>query len=123
MLRAKTCKPFRPCSKASSAVAGVGENLLQQEFTPPAPNRCWAGDITYFRATASWRYLAVSHVEVHRANLIDPYSRPVVGWTLDQRMDAVQVIENLNRALGQHEVASEQLLLHIDTGSQYRATD
>jgi transposase-like protein len=26
-----------------------------------SPNRCWAGDITYIRTTAGWRYLAVSH--------------------------------------------------------------
>jgi putative transposase len=38
---------------------GVAENLLQQEFRPPAPNRCWAGDITYIRTTSGWRYLAV----------------------------------------------------------------
>ncbi|WP_370593483.1 IS3 family transposase [Synechococcus sp. BSF8S] len=46
-LRARTRKPFRPCSKGSGGAAGVVENLLQQEFAPPAPNRCWAGDITY----------------------------------------------------------------------------
>jgi transposase InsO family protein len=68
----------------------VAENLQQQEFRPPAPNRCWAGDITYIRTTSGWRYLAV---------WIDLYSRRVVGWKL------------------------EQLLIHTDQGSQYRATD
>ena len=42
-LRAKTRRAFRPCSKASGAT-GVAENRLEQEFTPSAPNRCWAGD-------------------------------------------------------------------------------
>jgi transposase InsO family protein len=55
-LRAKTRKAFRPCAKASSRACGVVENLLQQDFQPPAPNRCWAGDITYIRTTAGWRY-------------------------------------------------------------------
>lgn len=41
-LRARTRKPFRPCSKASRGAAGVAENLLQQDFQPPAPNRWWA---------------------------------------------------------------------------------
>jgi len=36
-----------------------------------APYHCWAGDITYTRTTAGWRYLAV---------WIDLYSRRVVGW-------------------------------------------
>ncbi len=113
-LRARTRKAFRPCAKASGRACGVVENLLQHEFTPPAPNRCWAGDITYIRTTAGWRYLAV---------WIDLFSRRVVGWMLDSRMDAALVIEALNRALGHRQVEPEQLLLHTDQGSQYRATD
>ena len=113
-LRARTRKPFRPCSKGSGGAAGVAENLLQQEFAPPAPNRCWAGDITYIRTSAGWRYLAV---------WIDLFSRRVVGWKLDHRMDAALVIEALNRALGHRQVEPETLLLHTDQGSQYRATD
>ena len=102
-LRARTRKPFRPCSRARSGAAGVVENLLQQDFQPPAPNRCWAGDITYIRTTAGWRYLAV---------WIDLFSRRVVGWKLDHRMDAALVIEALNRALGLRRVEPETLLLH-----------
>jgi len=113
-LKARTRKPFRPCSKGSGGAAGVVENLLQQEFAPPAPNRCWAGDITYIRTSAGWRYLAV---------WIDLFSRRVVGWKLDHRMDAALVIEALNRALGHRQVEPEKLLLHTDQGSQYRATD
>jgi transposase InsO family protein len=113
-LRARSRKAFRPFSRAGHGAAGVVENLLQQEFEPPAPNRCWAGDITYIRTAAGWRYLAV---------WIDLYSRRVVGWKLDQRMDAALVIEALNRALGHRQVAPERLLIHTDQGSQYRATD
>ena len=97
-LKARTRKAFRPCSRARSGAAGVVENLLQQDFQPPAPNRCWAGDITYIRTTAGWRYLAV---------WIDLFSRRVVGWKLDHRMDAALVIEALNRALGLRRVEPE----------------
>jgi transposase InsO family protein len=113
-LRARTRKPFRPCRNGSSGASGVAENLLQQDFQPLAPNRCWAGDITYVRTTAGWRYLAV---------WIDLFSRRVVGWKLDHRMDAALVIEALNRALGHRRVEPETLLIHTDQGSQYRATD
>ena len=113
-LRGRTRRAFRPCSGSRRGAVGVAENLLQQEFRPPAPNRCWAGDITYIRTTSGWRYLAV---------WIDLYSRRVVGWKLEQRMDADLVIEALNRALGQRQVEPEQLLIHTDQGSQYRATD
>lgn len=111
-LRAKTRRAFRPCSNTTGA-GGVAENLLQQDFTPPAPNRCWAGDITYIRTTAGWRYLAV---------WMDLFSRRVVGWTLGASMEASLVLEAINRALGQRQVEPEQLLIHTDQGSQYRAT-
>jgi putative transposase len=113
-LRVRTRKPFRHCSRSSRGASGVVDNLLQQDFRSTAPNRCWAGDITTIRTTAGWRYLAV---------WIDLFSRRVVGWTLDQRMNAVLVIEALHRALGHRQVEQEQLLLHTDQGSQYRATD
>ena len=41
-----TRKQFQPCSKASDGAAGVAENLLLQDFQPPAPNCFWAGDVT-----------------------------------------------------------------------------
>jgi transposase InsO family protein len=113
-LRVRTRKAFRPCSKASRGAVGVVENLLRQEFQPPAPNRCWAGGITYIRSSSGWRYLAV---------WIDLFSRRIVGWTLDARMAAPLVIEALNRALGHRQVEPEQLLIHTDQGSQYRAND
>ena len=100
--------------RASRGAVGVVENLLQQEFQPPAPNRCWAGDITSIRTTSGWRYLAV---------WIDLFSRRVVGWALDARMDTALVIEALSRALGHRQVEPDQLLIHTDQGSQYRAND
>jgi transposase InsO family protein len=112
-LQARTRKPYRPYHKGRSRASGVADNLLQQDFRPPAPNRCWAGDITYIRTSAGWRYLGI---------WIDLFSRRVVGWTLDQRMDAALVIEALNRALGRRQVEPETLLIHTDQGSQYRAT-
>ena len=68
----------------------------------------------YIRTSAGWRYLAV---------WIDLFSRRVVGWKLDVRMDAALVIEALNRALGHRHVEPEKLLIHTDQGSQYRAID
>jgi transposase InsO family protein len=112
-LKAKTRRGFRPCLNPGNRASGVAENLLQQEFSPKAPNRCWAGDITYIRTTAGWRYLAV---------WIDLYSRRVVGWAMGSTMEAILVLEGLNRALGHRQIEPHQLLIHTDQGSQYRAT-
>ena len=112
-LKAKTRRGFRPCRNPGNRASGVAENLLQQEFSPAAPNRCWAGDITYIRTTAGWRYLAV---------WIDLYSRRVVGWAMGATMEATLVLEALNRALGHRQIEPDGLLIHTDQGSQYRAT-
>jgi transposase InsO family protein len=109
-LKAKTRRGFRPCRNSSSNAAGVVENLLQQEFSPAAPNRCWAGDIAYIRTTAGWRYLAV---------WIDLFSRRMVGGAT---MEATLVLEALNRALEHRQIEPDQLLIHTDQWSQYRAT-
>jgi transposase InsO family protein len=83
VLKAQTRRGFRPCRNSSGRAAGVAENHLQQDFSPLAPNRCWAGDITYLRTTAGWRYLAV---------WIDLYSRRVVGWAMGATMETTLVL-------------------------------
>ena len=75
-LKTKTRRGFRPCRNHGSKASGIAENLLQQDFSRLAPNHCWAGDITYIRTTAGWRYLAV---------WLDLYSRRVVGWAMAYR--------------------------------------
>jgi len=78
---------FRSCKNASRGAHAVEDNSLQQEFRPLVPNRYWAGDVTYILTSAGWRYLAV---------WVDLFSRRVVGWKLDEQMDAAVVIEALN---------------------------
>ena len=111
-LKAKCRRRFHHCHR--TGVQAVAPNLLARQFQPIRPDLNWAGDITYIWTSDGWRYLAV---------WIDLCSRRVVGWKLDERMDAALVIEALNRALGQRQVKAEQLLIHTDQGSQYRATD
>ena len=111
-LKARRRRRFRPCSDTAGGAPGIAKNLLQQEFVPPAPNRCWAGDMTYIRTTEGWRYLAV---------WIDLYSRRVVGWAMGTTMETTLVLEALKRALGHRQIEPDKLLIHTDQGSQYRA--
>jgi putative transposase len=89
--KAKTRRGFSPCRAAARQHHGVADNLLNQLFSPTAPNRSWAGDISYLRTTAGWRYLAV---------WIDLYSRRLKGWALGTTIETTLVLEALNRALG-----------------------
>ena len=87
----------------------IPPNLLKQNFHADAPNRVWAGDITYIWTAAGWCYLAV---------ILDLYSRRVVGWALADHMRAALVLTALRRALDARRPAAG-LIFHSDRGSQY----
>lgn len=51
---------------------------LDQQFDVRAPNQVWVTDITYIRTHEGWLYLAV---------VIDLFSRQVIGWSMQPRME------------------------------------
>jgi len=46
-------------------------DLLNRDFTAPAPNRVWVTDFTYCRTWAGWVYVAF---------IVDVYSQRIVAW-------------------------------------------
>jgi transposase InsO family protein len=88
---------------------GVAPNVLDRQFDVMEPNVAWSGDITYVWTQEGWLYLAV---------LLDLYSRKVVGWSLDSRMDVGLVKGALEMAIGRRGPAPG-LIHHTDRGSQY----
>ncbi len=97
-------------SKHNSPVA---KNLLDRAFAVEAVDRKWAGDITYIWTREGWLYLAV---------ILDLFSRRVVGWAMDHRIDRRLVLSALDMALTVRE-PSDDLLHHSDRGSQYASDD
>jgi putative transposase len=67
----------------------VAANRLQQQFDVRAPNKAWVTDIIYIRTHEGWLYLAV---------VIDLFSRQMVGWSMQSRIDRERVLRAL--ALG-----------------------
>ncbi|SAL89034.1 integrase catalytic subunit [Caballeronia arvi] len=55
----------------------VSPNLLDQEFSVPAPDQAWCGDITYIATDEGWLYLA---------GLKDLYSGVIVGYAMSESM-------------------------------------
>ncbi len=90
----------------------VSPNVLDRKFRPSCPNQVWATDITYIATTEGWLYLAV---------VVDLYSRRVVGWCMDARMDETLVLRALDMALKTRRPA-KGLVHHSDRGSQYAGT-
>lgn len=91
----------------------VAPNLLQQDFTASAPNRRWVTDITYVATDEGWLYVAA---------IIDLFSRRVVGWAMQERMDRSLVLAALGMAVGNRQ-PPRGLVHHSDRGSQYASED
>ncbi len=84
-------------------------NLLNQDFSSPAPNRKWVSDITYIDTAEGWLYLAA---------ILDLFSRRVVGWAMDEHMEASLAQQAWHMAVSQR-CPSADLLHHSDQGGQY----
>ena len=87
----------------------VAGNLLDRQFSPPAPDRAWTSDITYIHTRRGWLYLAA---------VMDLYSRRIVGWAMAPAMPAALVCSALQMAITLRKPAPG-LIVHSDRGSQY----
>ena len=90
----------------------VAPNELKRNFTAPAPNKVWVTDITYIWTREGWLYLAA---------ILDLYSRRVVGWSMDSRIDRALALDALSMALKTRRPEAG-LLHHSDRGIQYAST-
>jgi putative transposase len=102
-------KPWRTTQPDRRARAHP--DLVERNFTAPAPNRLWVADLTYLRCWEGVVYLAF---------VIDAFSRWVVGWQLAGHMRTDLVLDALRMALGTREAGADLTLVHhSDRGSQY----
>jgi transposase InsO family protein len=72
-------------------------------------DQLWVADITYIRLAEEFVYLAV---------VLDAFSRRVVGWAVDERLDAGLAVAALRQALDLRQPAPG-LVHHSDRGVQY----
>jgi putative transposase len=96
----------------TSGVLPAAPNVLDRKFNVQQPNTTWVTDITYFPTKEGWLYLAV---------VIDCYSRRVVGWSIDNHIDAALALDALKMALRTRPYGN--LILHSDRGSQFASQD
>ena len=92
----------------------VAPNVLQRDFTSPAPNRRWVSDITYVWTWAGWLYLAI---------VLDLFSRRVVGWAMDSRLDTESLTLNALHMALRNRAPDRGLIHHSDRGTQYTSGD
>lgn len=79
---------------------------LLRSMAAQRPNHIWGIDITYIRLRQGWMYLVA---------ILDWYSRYIVSWALDQRLQAGFVLEAVEAALA---VATPEIC-NSDQGSHF----
>jgi putative transposase len=98
------------CTTDSRHTYAVYPNLTR-DWKPDGINQLWVADITYIRLRESFLYLAV---------ILDAYSRRVIGWALEETLEAELALKALRRALADRPVHAF-LVHHSDRGVQYCA--
>lgn len=102
---AKRRHRYRP----TGPISAIAPNHLARRFDPPAPNRVWAGDVTYLPTRQGWLYLAI---------VMDLYARRIVGAAFSTQADTALVTRALEQAwYGRR--PEPGLLFHSDQGSTY----
>ncbi|MCA1679759.1 MAG: IS3 family transposase [Actinobacteria bacterium] len=106
-------KPWR--TTVQSPDGARSPDLVNRDFTAPAPNRCWVSDFTYIRC---WEGI------VFFSFVLDVYSRKVVGWQFAGHMRTSLVGDALDMAVAARRPDEDNLLIHhSDRGSQYTSAD
>ena len=106
-------KPWR--TTIADPAAERRPDLVDRDFTAPAPDRLWVGDFTYLRCWEGKAYFSF---------VIDVFSRKIVGWQLASHMRTDLVLDALRMALGTRRPGADfTLVTHTDAGSQYTSYD
>jgi len=111
-IRCKQKRKFRVTTDSNHDFP-VADNLLNQTFTPTAPNEVWVTDLTYIPTGEGWLYLA---------GIKDVFTCEIVGYAMGERMTKELVGQALFRAV-QTKRPEPGLIHHSDRGSQYCSHD
>jgi putative transposase len=101
-------KPRRTTTPA--ATADRPADLVERDFSAPAPNRLWVADLTYVATWAGFAYVAF---------VVDAFSRMIVGWRVATSLRAELALDALEMAVWARQGDLDDLVHHSDRGSQY----
>jgi putative transposase len=103
------------CSTRQDPRATPAPDLVNRDFTAPAPNRLWVADISRIPTGEGPRWLA---------SVRDGFSRRIVGWKASDRADVELVLGALEYAVWGRGLdsnpAQRRLVHHSDRGAQLR---
>jgi putative transposase len=91
-----------------AATADHPADLVNRQFTAPAPNRLWVADLT---SVATWAGVG------YAAFVIDAYRRAIVGWRVATTLRAELALDALEMAIwARHDAGLDELVHHSDLG-------
>jgi transposase InsO family protein len=105
-------RPFVPPTTDSRHAFKIVANLARG-LAPTGLDQLWVADITYVRLAGAFVYLAV---------VLDAFSRRVVGWALNDRLEARLAMDALDQAIGARD-PPQGLIHHSDRGVQYASRE
>jgi putative transposase len=94
--------------------APVFPDLVQRDFSAPAPNIKWCGDLTEVPTDEGKLYLAATE---------DLFSRRVLGFAMSDHPDAELARASLLMAVANRGGSVAGVIFHTDRGSTYTASD
>jgi putative transposase len=108
-VRGKTKRTTIPTDPETSRPA----DLVDRQFTAPAPNRLWVADLTYVRTWSGFVYAAF---------VTDVFSRRIVGWQASRSLRTDLALHALEQAIWERNrtgASLDGLVHHSDRGVQY----
>jgi putative transposase len=104
-------KPFTTTPADEGAARPA--DLVERNFSAPAPNRLWVCDLTYVRTWSGYAYVAF---------ISDGYARMIVGWQASRSLRTDLALDAFEQAIwARKEEGLGELVHHSDRGSQYLA--
>lgn len=91
----------------------VAPNLMERNFTIQTPDKVWVPDITYLATRTGWLYLT---------EIIDLFSRLVVGWSLSSSLSHDMVVTALKRAVTHRRPVKVLFFIRIEVSNMLART-
>jgi putative transposase len=103
-------KRWRIPSTRSDPHATPAPDLVNRQFTAPAPDRLWVADATRIPCAQGVLWLAAVR---------DAFSNRIVGWKISDRCDTNLILAALEYAVWTRKILDGQVIHHSDHGSNY----
>jgi putative transposase len=101
----------KPRTTVPAAAGQRPADLLERDFSAPAPNRRWVADITYVDTASGFAYTAF---------VTDLFGRKIVGWQVADHLRAGLALDALEMAIfARQDQIGTDLVHHSDRGVQY----